>query len=105
MSGWALAEEILVADTYVFLYVNTLAHSQEDTEEEGLEDLSQSSKQVTEYHVNVIHWYSVRNFNKVAEYQVNVSSSMLSNNLFCNEQMGGKSLQRRESCGREKTKL
>ena len=105
MSGWALAEEILVADTYFLLCVNTLAHSQEDTEEEGLEDLSQSSKQVAAYHVNVIHWYIVRNFKKVAEYQVNVSSSMLSNDLFCNKQMGGKSSQRRESCGREETKL
>ena len=53
-----------MADTYVFLCVNTLAHSQEDTEEEGLEDLSQSSKQVAEYHINVIHWYIVRNFKK-----------------------------------------
>ena len=67
--------------------------------------LSQSSKQVTKCHVNLIHWYIVRSFKKVAEYQVNVSSSMLSNDLFCNKQMGGKSLQRRESCGREETKL
>ena len=44
VSGWALAEEILVADTYVFLYVNTLAHSQEDREEEGLEELTNEER-------------------------------------------------------------
>ena len=109
MSGWALAEEILVAGTYFLLCVNTLAHSQEDTEEEGLEDLSQSSKQVTEYHVNVIHWYIVRNFRKVAEDQVIVCSSRLSKDLFCNQQVGGnfpplptgKNSQRRETIGGE----
>ena len=43
-----------------------LVHFQEDIKEEGLEDrhLRQSSKQVAEYHVNVIHWYIVRNFKK-----------------------------------------
>ena len=82
VSGWALAEEILVADTYFLLCVNTLAHSQEDTEEEGLEDLSQSSKQV-------------------ADYQVIVCSSRLSKDLFCNKQVGGKNSQRRETIGGE----
>ena len=101
VSGWALAEEILVADTYFLLCVNTLAHSQEDTEEEGLEDLSQSSKQVAEYHVNVIHWYIVRNYRQVAEYQVIVCSSRLSKDLFCNKQVGGKNSQRRETIGGE----
>ena len=52
---------------------NTLAHSQEDREEEGLEDLSQSSKQV-------------------AEDQVIVCSSRLSKDLFCNKQVAEKSL-------------
>ena len=82
VSGWALAEEILVADAYFLLCVNTLAHSQEDTEEEGLEDLSQSSKQV-------------------AEDQVIVCSSRLSKDLFCNKQVGGKNSQRRETIGGE----
>ena len=81
VSGWALAEEILVADTYFLLCVNTLAHSQEDTEEEGLEDLSQSSKQV-------------------AEDQVIVCSSRLSKDLF-SKQVGGKNSQRRETIGGE----
>ena len=82
VSGWALAEKILVADAYFLLCVNTLAHSQEDTEEEGLEDLSQSSKQV-------------------AEDQVIVCSSRLSKDLFCNKQVGGKNSQRRETIGGE----
>ena len=68
--------------------------------------LSQSSKQVTEHDVNVIHWYIVRNFKNVAEYQVNACSSRFSFlQLICNKQVGGKSSQRRESCGREETKL
>ena len=102
VSGWALAEEILVAGTYFLLCVNTLAHSQEDTEEEGLEDLSQSSKQVTKYHVNVIliHWYIVRNFRQVAEDQVIVCYSRLSKDLF-SKQVGGKNSQRRETIGGE----
>ena len=72
----------------IFSVHNTLGHFQEDREEGGLEDphLGQSSKQA-------------------AEYEVNVCFSRLSKDLFCNKQVAEKSLQRRDTCGREETKL
>ena len=55
---------------FFFSVYNTLGHFQEDREEGGLEDphMRQSSKQA-------------------AEYQVNICSSRLSKDLFCNKQV------------------